>query len=196
MIQSNITTVKGTYIICKRVRKEPFYYRGQNYSKTSTTARHAQRFNDKAEADKICKEINDKRKGGHKFRVESSEKHFVSNFMFHYESWGNKLVVKNELIAIQRATKGHHKPNHSLNDKKDHVIKMLTQQLANAQQNKINQLAAHLQLIKSIEEGIQKFNDMISHVQTVDLDKDFVEPNLTQTDKTVNVLYGSKNVNT
>lgn len=190
MISTSITTVKGTFIICKRVRKVPFYYRGPNRSKTSQTARHAFRFTDKAEADTTCKEINAKRKGGHKFRVENAEKHFVNNFNVSL-NYNNQIIVSNELKSIQHVMRGH-KATHSINHKKDGIVKELDGRIARLKTEMDNERTAFEQGMKNRQIEIESLAKLQQTVITTDLDKDYVEPNLTATDKTVNVLYGSK----
>ena len=197
MIQTNITTVKGTFIICKRVKKVPFYHRGVNYSKTSTTARHAERFADKTLADARCKEINDKRKGkGYKFRVEAAEKHFVSNFRLQFNSYNHQVTVSNELKSIQHITQYKHKVMHSINGDKVGIAASMALQLEREKSEIAKALEQYNHTVKVHNEQMVKLNAMIDYLNNTDLDKEFVEPNLTQSDRTVSVLYGSKNVNT
>src|SRR6267154_248660 len=113
MVKTNILPIKNSWIVCKRVKKTPYYYRGPNYLQTSTSARQAEKFTIKSTADTICKELNDKRQGkGYKFRVESSEKHFVNDFTLNFYSWNEQVVHKNELKSIQFVTKYGKKVTH------------------------------------------------------------------------------------
>jgi len=192
MIKTNIKTIKGSYIICKRVRKKPYYYRGDNYSQTTTTAWKALQFQDKAQADAKAKEINDKRKGGHKFRVEASEKHFVNDFKIQYNTWNKELIVSNDLKAIQDVTERRYKVTQTLNDKKPDVVKVLEMQIkAHSEQKEKNKLHFEQQQV-AIDQTINNFKQIIEVINGIDLDKTYVEPNLTPGDRTMAVLFGTK----
>jgi hypothetical protein len=193
MIKANISTIKGTFVICKRVKKVPFYFRGDGYSKTSTTSRHAMRFTAKSVADEACKSLNDKRKGkGHKFRVENAEKHFVNSFSLQFNSYTHEVTIRNDLKSIQHVTNRGHTVKHSINADKIGIAASCALQIEKIKVAIKQEEEAAVRRVADFNTEITRLDCLIDYMNKTDLDKEFVEPNLTQTDRTVSVLYSSK----
>lgn len=192
MIKTDIKSLSGQYIICKRVRKVPFYWRGDHYKQTSQVARGAHKFATKDEADKKCADINAARKSGYKFRVESAEKHFVSSFKIQYNTWNKEITVTNEHKSIQLVTKQKSTIVHDLNVSKTNIIDTIKQASKRHLDELEKERLAYNQMVLDTEASIAHLQNMISYVESTDLTTTYVEPNLTKTDKTVNVLYGRK----
>lgn len=197
-----IDDLKNTWVVFKRIKKQNYYHRGNHYSQCSTNARHAEKYQTKEAAIADQVKLNEGRKA-YKFKVESAEKHFVSNWQIRYDQYQKNVTIKNEPIAFKRVATNSTVVSQTLNDKKDNIIKNITDDLTRVtnEHSLIEQrYQAALQqaeqqrkdnLRRAAEQAAQLLN-LKSWVETTDLDTNFVLKHQTETDKKAYILFGRK----
>lgn len=186
-----ISDIANMFLICKRMKRVPYYYRGHNYQKTESRASKAHLFKDKAEADKVCAEVNAKRKGGHLFRVEPAHKHYVNNWSMNL-GWNRHLTIKNNLKPFDDVKNYGYKVNSSLESQKGSILHSLKSQI----EAQVKDIQKKREDLKGWEDRaaneINNIQEIIRTLETTDLDELYVKPYTTSTDKSTKILFGKK----
>lgn len=201
----HIDDLKNQWVVFKRIKKQNFYHRGSHYSQCSTNARQACKYPSKELAVAEQTKLNQGRKS-YRFRVETADRHFVSNWNVQYNSWQKQVIIKNEPIAFRKVSTGRAVVSQTLNDKKTKVLQDIAADLERTvnsrntieERYKASIAAAEKQReesIKSTADAAARLLQVKSWVETTDLDTEYVHKYQTETDKKAYILFGKKETN-
>lgn len=202
-----IDDLKNQWVVFKKIKKQNFYHRGSHYSQCSTNARQACKYPSKELAVAEQTKLNQGRKS-YRFRVETADRHFVSNWNLQYHQYNKQIIIKNEPISFRRVSTGTASVSQTLNDKKAKVLQDIAADLdrtVNSRNTIEDRYKASIAMaekqreesIKSTADAAARLLQVKSWVENTDLDTEYVEKYQTETDKKAYILFGKKeHVNT
>lgn len=204
MFQPNVSVsdLKKEWVIFKRIKRTNYYHRGNGYRQCSTTPRQAARYKTKEEAVAEQTRLNAGRKS-YRFRVETSDKHFVNNWRIDYQTWSDQVAIISEPISFTSLANSKKVLNHTLNDKKVDVLKKLDDAMSRCTDEhqriemRYNEMLERAKAER--QEALTRAATRAAHlvqakawVQNTDLDTEFVEKYQTDADKKAQILFGKR----
>lgn len=199
-VKVDVTDYTQRWVVYKKMKGTPYFYRGGRYTTTSKNCSDALLFDKKEDAVASAATMTAK-KTGYRFRVEVASKYFVNSFQFQVQNYYSDspmaFTITSKKISVPNAIK-YKSHILDLNSKREELVKSLDANKAATIQSiaqRRNELKSkELEVAKQIssyETKIKELDEALEVAKTEDFNK-LIEPYISNTDRNVAVLFGKK----